>query len=206
MKTVGLIAVAAIFGVWASPANAGVTEMLDRLLGPDVATAWTTSTDWIRERYQEAPELVLGIGAALVLPLVATVGLALNLLFGRRGSATEGDRRRAMRTIPPSSWRKSGQIEVVDPSGSVRFDIAHDLVRIGRADDNDIRLAHNTVHRYHAVVEKSPEMAFTIVDLSGGVGNGVRVRGVPVTQARLADGDEFEVGKVSLRFRLAEVL
>jgi FHA domain len=205
MKSIGAVAAAVFLGIWASPAHAGAADVLERLFGAEAAEVWRASSIWIGERYQEAPELVLGVSAALALPLVAALGLGLHVLIGRRAAIRASREGRATRTIPPSSWRKAGQIEVVDQRGLVRFNIAHDLIRIGRAEDNDIRLAHNTVHRYHAVVEKSAEMAFTIVDLSGGSGNGVRVHGVPVTQAPLADGDVFEVGKVSLRFHLTEV-
>lgn len=205
MRPISAIVVAALCCAMTDPAHAGMAEVLDGWFGAETAEAWRASSVWIRERYQEAPELVLGLGAAMALPFIAGCGLGLQLMLARKSPVSRMGSGRPVKTIPPSSWKKAGQIEVISQRGPVRFDVAHDLVRIGRAEDNDIRLAHETVHRYHAVVEKSPDMLFTIVDVSGDGGNGVKVRGVPVTQARLVDGDEFEVGKVSLRFLLAEV-
>jgi hypothetical protein len=205
MRLICALLVAAVCCTLAGTAHAGVAEVLDGWFGAETAEIWRASTVWISARYHEAPELVLGVGAGLALPFLAALGLGLQAVLARRETSSTAAGRRPVRTIPPSAWKKAGQIEVADSRGPVRFDVAHDLIRIGRADDNDIRLEHKTVHRYHAVVERSPDMLFTIVDLSGGDGNGVKVRGVPVTQARLIDGDEFQVGKVSLRFLLTEV-
>ena len=205
MKSYLAVAVAIYFGLAATPASAEPPGWINDVLGAEAAETWRVSWHWILERYPQAPALVLGVAAALALPLIAMLGLVLQVLIGRAVRRPVVVAEPAVKTIPARSWGKSGQIEVVGLRSPAKFAFAHDLVRIGRADDNDIRLAHNTVHRYHAVVEKTPDMLFTIVDLSGGDGNGVRVRGVPVTQARLADGDEFEVGKVSMRFHLTEV-
>lgn len=205
MRLICAILVAMVCCTLAETAHASVAEVLDGWFGSDTAEIWRASTVWIKERYHETPELVLGLGAGLTLPFLAAFGLGLQAILVRRETSSRAAGRRPDRTIPPSAWKKAGQIELAGPSGPIRFDVAHDLIRIGRAEDNDIRLAHKTVHRYHAVVERSPDMLFTIVDLSGGEGNGVKVCGVPVTQSRLVDGDEFEVGKVSLRFLLAEV-
>ena len=74
------------------------------------------------------------------------------------------------------------------------------LIRIGRNEDNDVRLADRSVHRYHAVIERTPEETFVITDLSGTAGNGIRINGERTAKARLADGDVIELGRAKLKF------
>jgi pSer/pThr/pTyr-binding forkhead associated (FHA) protein len=78
------------------------------------------------------------------------------------------------------------------------------MIRIGRHEENDIRLASQTVHRYHAVLHRTSEQKFVITDLSGPQGNGVVVNAERVDQAALAAGDLIELGDVRLRFRFGE--
>jgi pSer/pThr/pTyr-binding forkhead associated (FHA) protein len=68
------------------------------------------------------------------------------------------------------------------------------------AEDNDLRLDHATVHRHHAVLQRTSDARFIICDLSGASGNGIKVNGSRVAQAALADGDRIEVGSVVLDF------
>lgn len=79
--------------------------------------------------------------------------------------------------------------------------LGHDLVRIGRHQENDIRLEDKTVHRYHALLHRSPDGDFLIRDLSGLNGNGVYVNGARIEQAALRPGDLVELGAVRLRFQ-----
>ena len=60
------------------------------------------------------------------------------------------------------------------------------------------------VHRYHAVIERTPDEAFVITDLSGKDGNGVRVNGERQSRAQLADGDVIELGRTRLKFESAQ--
>ena len=79
------------------------------------------------------------------------------------------------------------------------------MIRIGRHEDNDIRLADRSVHRYHAMIQRTPREDFVITDLSGRDGNGVRVNGEPTVRARLTDGDVIELGRTRLKFENAPV-
>ena len=78
--------------------------------------------------------------------------------------------------------------------------LAGQMIRIGRHRDNDIRLPDTSVHRYHAVIEHTPDEEFVITDLSGKDGNGVRINGARLPRARLADGDVIELGRTRLKF------
>jgi FHA domain len=101
-----------------------------------------------------------------------------------------------------------GQLPLLDVIGTGADADVHridsNMIRIGRHEENDIRLASQTVHRYHAVLHRTPEQKFVITDLSGPGGNGVVVNAERVDQAPLAAGDLIELGDVRLRFRFGE--
>lgn len=69
---------------------------------------------------------------------------------------------------------------------------------LGRAAECAVHLRDPSVSRQHARLERV-EGSWRIVDTDSR--NGVRVRGERVMSAALADGDEFQVGEVVLRFR-----
>lgn len=73
--------------------------------------------------------------------------------------------------------------------------LAGQMVRIDRHPDNDICLSDTAAHCYHAAIERTPEEAFVITDLSGKIGNGMRVNGGRLARARLRDGDMTELGR-----------
>ena len=83
--------------------------------------------------------------------------------------------------------------------------LAGQTIRIGRHEDNDIRLADSSVHRYHAVIQRTAEEGFVITDVSGKEGNGVRINGARTAQAQLVDGDVIELGRAKLKFENAPV-
>jgi hypothetical protein len=66
---------------------------------------------------------------------------------------------------------------------------------IGRADDQDIILAHETVSRHHAVVVVSGTSA-RIRDAESAAG--VLVNGLPLSEKNLAPGDTIKLGDVVL--------
>src|SRR5262249_4214782 len=88
----------------------------------------------------------------------------------------------------------------VDGPGPRTLALDSRRIRIGRDEDNDVRLADATVQRYHAVIERTAEAAFVIVDVSGEKGNGILINGARQSRARLCDGDEIKLGRTCLRF------
>lgn len=85
--------------------------------------------------------------------------------------------------------------------GESHFPFANlSTMRIGREDDNDVVLPVSTVHRYHAVVRRTPDAGYVVFDLSGADGNGVVLNGERVSEAQLHDGDELHLGTARLRF------
>lgn len=72
------------------------------------------------------------------------------------------------------------------------YDIPEDVITVGRAADNTICIAHESVSRYHAVIEKTPD-GFRISDK--GSLNGVVVGGEKVASAILVDEAKIILGK-----------
>jgi len=169
-----------------------------QIVATDLADLWMRFEGWALDGYRRVPALMLGLAAALALPPLAIAGF---LLTSRRRRERQLDE--VPKSIPVSAWRQQAWLEVLDGEGG-RFDIERDLVRIGRADDNDLRLVDDTIHRYHAVIERSPEMIFTVQDVSGSDGNGVRLDGRRIGRVRLRGGEVVDVGAVRLRFHLTE--
>jgi len=161
----------------------------------------------------EAPALLLGLSVLVAAPvlvvaglilrksgLVAEVGRTMRYRGGARGPAENpplqtqklpvlGD---ASLTIQPGDGSKKSQHKF---NGAL-------MVRIGREDDNDVRLTDATVHRYHAVISRSAEAGFVISDLSSDDGNGITVNGKRVKRQRLEHGDKITLGTAKLTFKL----
>jgi len=190
---------------------AGLVESLGSLLEQLFAL--------IAGAYERAPVLVLALSALLVLPAAALISLAAQT--GRRRVSRELAFRAVERaprteegaavnempeldTAPGSAPQLQAWLTVEGRSG-VPMPLAGDIIRIGRQDDNDIRLADRTVYRHHAVIERAADESFTIKDISGQEGSAVRVNGEAKAEARLADGDVIELGRTRLKFENAPV-
>jgi hypothetical protein len=154
--------------------------------------AWHAFQIWVREGYDREPAIMIGLGAIVVLPMIAFVGL---LLRRRPPESRLGiDEAAGKQGWPHDAW-----IEVEGRDGS-RRPIGRGMLRIGRQDDNEVCVDHEKVHRYHAVIHRTPEAEFIITDLSGPDGHGVLVNGQRVVQASLNNGDRIEVGKARITF------
>ncbi|MEW5962226.1 MAG: FHA domain-containing protein [Pseudomonadota bacterium] len=188
---------------------AGAEPLLAAPAVESVREAATAIVAWIGDSYARAPALVLGLAVLAAAPLVALAGAMMRaapldrertrLVRGGRGMgedasiATRGGERAA-----PS---REGWLEVDGQPGR-RIKVGRGMVRVGREDDNDIRLEARTVHRYHAVIHRNGDGEHVVTDLSGG-GNGVLLNGRRIVEARLSDGDIISIGGESLRFGLA---
>jgi FHA domain len=159
--------------------------------------------------YERAPALVMVLAALLIIPLTALVVLMAHAAhLGWRNRIERRTRSQPTPTFHPTRNATSADV----PPWPVRAWIAVDgmadtvlpdkqgLVRIGRHEDNDITLPHATVHRHHALIHRTPQSEYVIVDLSGRDGNGVLVNGHRQTEARLKAGDRIILGDINLRF------
>ena len=203
------MAVADIFG--ATPASVLAAGFLD-----SVESIFWQGLALVEAAYQRAPALMLVLSALLVLPMVALVSFIFHR--SRRHNASQAALRAAQRraqagddwtgesvsgtTIP--AWPSQAWLTV--EGGRIRtVPLAGQTIRIGRHEDNDIRLADSSVHRYHAVIQRTAEEGFVITDVSGKEGNGVRINGARTAQAQLEDGDVIELGRAKLKFENAPV-
>jgi ABC transport system ATP-binding/permease protein len=84
------------------------------------------------------------------------------------------------------------------------FSIAGDTVTIGRAPDNDIILGDANISRHHAKIRWQGDRYF-LVDLGSSDGTTLnRVALLPHIPQPLEKGDTFEIGRVCLRFCVAD--
>lgn len=173
-----------------------------RAVSSDVSGA---ARAWMSEGYQTAPALMLGLAVFAAIPLMA-FGARINARVLRDRAATRRYRaslhRDASGKIPGEGIEHPpfAFLEVVGPSGQ-RFAISRDMLRIGREDDNDVRIPSNAIHRYHAAIYRQSFDDWHIADLSGTGGNGIAVNGQRCLDARLHDGDVIDLGPGKLRFR-----
>jgi hypothetical protein len=78
------------------------------------------------------------------------------------------------------------------------YSIDKQIVRIGRAVDNDIVVPDETVSRYHAVLQREGLQKFIIRSFSPT--NCLTVNANAITSADLADGDVIQIGTTRLRY------
>jgi hypothetical protein len=208
------MAIAAAFAIacaGAAPADASHTETAVRLAG-QIADF---SQSAIREGYAAAPALMLCLGLALAFP-VLTIAFRISRRFSRP-QLKDGATRRykppkgiGAGTDANASVAVAGDVGAADGAAfldvegapEARFAILRDMLRIGREDDNDIRIPSDAVHRYHAAIHREDLDGWHITDLSGTGGNGVIVNGRRCSDVRLNDGDIIELGPGRLRFRV----
>jgi hypothetical protein len=157
------------------------------------------------ESYRAAPALTLGLMFASTLPILALL-LPLSKPLMRHPNATR--RYRAGRNDPfeatadgPRGTRAHYPFVEIENGRGLRCTILRDMLRIGREDDNDIRIPSKYVHRYHAAIHREDFDDWRITDLTGVESNGLIVNGKRCCEARLRDGDLIQLGPGKLRFR-----
>lgn len=158
--------------------------------------------------YAVAPALMLGLALLAAVPMIAVISPII-FHVTRPDAATRRYRPNANAAILPEirddilGRSSMAYLEIVGVAGS-RVAIGRDMLRIGREDDNDIRIPSKDVHRYHAAIYRQHRDDWHIADLSGMSGNGVRVNGRQCRDVSLHDGDIIELGPGRLRFRAGQ--
>lgn len=168
----------------------------------DLDTALATSRQfadaaavWIAKAYAKRPLVVIGLAGALMLPLLVIAGVVLHRK--PRPPIGAGNGIAGQPAAASAAWL------VVDGSGPIALPADRDFVQIGRDQDNDICLRDETVHRFHAVIERKHGRGFTITDIGSSEGGGICINGAWMTCGMLADGDTIELGRARLRFATA---
>ena len=204
-----LLLLAGTVGASLMLASAGTTGQVQAgraaAIGGQLATAavWTTTLviGTFELGRQRAPAVVAGLAILIVVPLVA---LAMQLV--RRLGASQALRQisvsRARRAADAAALPRLANVWIdVDGPRRHRHRLAGELTRIGRDEENDLQLEDPNVHRHHALIQRTSDAEFVVVDVSGVRGNGVAVNGRRLARARLRDGDLIELGTSRVRFR-----
>lgn len=100
-------------------------------------------------------------------------------------------------TAEPRSPQPPTMLE--DVENGTTYEIGKPLVQIGRDAANDVVLQDMTVSRFHAVLRRGADGAYSIENQSDT--NATRINYRKVGAARLADGDVIEFGATKLRYR-----
>lgn len=184
---------------------------------PELSTA-AKLKNWIFDLRTRQPALTTALAAlagALVLGSLAMfVAGQLKGMRRQRDQRQRGEPlRQAMAAVDQSAGPDRTEIHRLRPNRVAWFEpvggnnqkmpIRGSMIRIGRHEENDVRLASKTVHRYHAVMHRTPEDDYVVTDLSGPSGNGVIVNGAKVQNVALREGDVIELGEMKLRFRIS---
>ena len=166
------------------------------------------------EGYRVAPALMLGLGLAIGFPLLAVafrvrrIGMSPDTTRIYRPGPDENDVDVNLEADLAADAVPHTQVPFVEVEAGgkgMRCAISGDMLRIGREDDNDIRIPSSAVHRYHAAIYREDYDDWHITDLSGVEGNGLIVNGRRCCEARLNDGDLIQLGPGKLRFRAGSV-
>lgn len=190
----------------------GAASFLLTALAPSGSPPWLQFQQWVMHNYERAPALMLGLSVLLAVPPLALAGLfvrrkrrspeaTLKLPRKARNAAATASTKTQTEISP---WPTEAWVEAAGIPGG-RQVIGRTLLRIGREEDNDIRFALKTVHRYHAVIRRTTDGVVMITDVSGKDGNGVLVNGTRVAEARLKKGDVINLGEVKMRFEARPV-
>jgi DNA-binding NtrC family response regulator len=117
-----------------------------------------------------------------------------------RESPDEGSVEISTRAVHPAETKVG--IHVVVLSGSARGDSRPlgEKLRVGKAPDNDLVLADDTVSRHHCELTRAND-GVHVLDL--GSTNGTRVQGARVSEAIVQPGTVLKVGEVELALRPA---
>jgi transcriptional regulator with GAF, ATPase, and Fis domain len=87
------------------------------------------------------------------------------------------------------------KLTILEEGTRSELEFDREVIAVGRAIDNDIRVSDTLVSRHHCRIDVGAEGAW-VIDL--GSANGTSVNGERVTRRLLADGDQVHVGKVRL--------
>lgn len=195
-----------------------------------VGDIWQSVTEFVQQAagaigaavglgYDTAPALIFGLAVIVALPALMIGGMLLRRVAPDEVPRTSKVGQTQIVAMKSGSARSEGSSKgspafaaatlIVQSDGEAagsakvyKFGDGQMVMRIGREADNDLRLEHPTVHRYHAMVQRDFEEGYLISDLANPGGNGVFVNGSRVSHGKLSDGDEISLGEARLKFEI----
>lgn len=119
---------------------------------------------------------------------------------------THADPQDAKATIPISAGyrgqtlteRPNRFVMLVGPTPGVEYPLDRERMTVGRAEESNISVNHNSVSRLHCEIHAIGDGRFEIVDK--GSSNGVRVNAVELRRSIIEAGDVIELGDVRFKF------
>lgn len=151
-----------------------------------------------------SPEMMLGLTIATLLPMLALASTLVRSLLRWRQRRERMRRleqlRVGSRTVEEAgtAWLEFGGAE--QPRA---LDMRREMIRIGRDGENEVRLDHLSVDHVHAIIKRTHDARYLVVDVSGSK-IGLTVNGEPATVAPLRDGDRIGLGDLAVTFRRSD--
>lgn len=156
-------------------------------------------TDALERAYARAPLAVLAFGFGLVLPIAGLAAWLLRLsarFIARLLSRPAAVARDAEVAHPGSvGWLDIGR------DNPRRIRLARELHQIGHDADCDIRLDGAVAGTLHAVIRRTPEREYHLIDISGTAEPAIHLNGAGCRMATLRDGDTITGGGMHAIFR-----
>ncbi len=95
------------------------------------------------------------------------------------------------------------RVEVIQGGEVVRTEeLDQDVIKVGKLSSSHLRLEDPNVSRIHAVIERSGDGQFSVIDL--GSATGTYVNGDKVTKSEIAAGDELQFGDTTIRIDIVD--
>lgn len=155
--------------------------------------------------YGRSPEIIIGLGLALALPLIALAGLAVRFAMWLTHRVTARPAPIVVdlhHTSPHArAWVAFHAASVGGGGGQAGrspLELKGELMRIGSGEDNDFAITGAAP--LHALIRRTSDAEFVIVDVSASAGGGLMVNGRRLASCRLRNGDRIDLGAATLTF------
>lgn len=173
-----------------------------------VRAALVALADWVRTAPTRTMALLIGFFAILALVPVAMLvrGVRLAVASRRlRQTVEHAETSASTSEVTGFSRPRRAFLEGLKSDDAEPFEIRGELVRIGRAADNELVVAATGIEPYHAAIARTADWDLYLCDLTRGSRTAARVNGRRVGRHRLSDGDVIALGGVQLTYRTARL-
>ena len=165
-----------------------------------LASVFEPSIALLRQALDRQPSMLLAGSVAATVPIVATfaaIGRCVGRLFGsRRSTAKYAAAGHADEHVAPkAAW-------IVDANRQLPPVRVGEIAHIGSGEDCDISLDASATAQMNAVIQRTTDCEFFVLDLGGEEHRAVTVNGTRSRRCRLNDGDQIQIGSARFVFRL----